>query len=200
MKSYSEFPSRWKLFMRVLVYALLLFLLPHAASARSEAQRQLLDQFTSTGFESLNRFCDLPKTCMRIAPDRTSHRRQNVGADHRLVDIYEQTYLDTGLTLKYEFPVSKVKVGGAASSIDSSEDKGPRFRRVLVASPIWEGWQGVRVGATRAYVEAKFGQEMQRIDLFDCSIYFGSTSNYKATFCYYDDKILTIEWNWVGND
>ena len=102
--------------MKILCFALLLVLLPFSASARDETQRQLLDQFASAGFESLNRFCDLPKTCMRIAPDRTSHRRQNVGADHRLVDIYEQTYLDTGLTLKYEFPVSKVKVGGAASS------------------------------------------------------------------------------------
>ena len=127
MKSYSEFPSRWKLFMRVLVYALLLLLLPHAASARSEAQRQLLDQFTSTGFESLNRFCDLPKTCMGIAPKKTAHRRQDVGADHHLVDIYEQSYL-VGLTLEYSFPVSKVKVGGAASSIDSSENKEPRFQ------------------------------------------------------------------------
>ena len=185
--------------MRAPVYALLLLLLPHAASARSEAQRQLLDQFTSTGFESLNRFCDLPKTCMGIAPKKTAHRRQDVGADHHLVDIYEQSYI-VGLTLEYSFPVSKVKVGGAASGSDSSEDKEPRFRRVLVASPIWEGWQGVRVGATRAYVEAKFGPEMQRIDQFDCSIYHGSTSRYEVTFCYYDEKILTIEWNWLGHD
>jgi len=186
--------------MRICCLAFVLMLLPFSASARSETRQQSTEQFVGTGFESLNRFCDLPKTCMGIAPDKTSHSRHDVGADHHLVDTYEQTYVSTGLVLKYSFPVGKVKAGASASNLDSSEHGAPRFRRVLVASRIWEGWQGVRVGATRAYVEGLLGPEDKKSDGLGCSVYFGSTSLYETTICYDEEKVLTIQWDWLGND
>ena len=179
-----------------LVFILLSFSL--SAFAGNEAQQQFKKQFVGTGFESLNRFCDLPKTCMGIAPDKTSHRRLEVGGDHHLVDIYIQTYVYTGLVLNYSIPVSKVKVGKSASNLDSSSESVPRFRQILVASRIWEGWQGVRVGAARADVEGLMGPEDKKGEEYGCSVYFGSGSFYQAIICYDEEKVHTIQWEWWG--
>lgn len=188
------------LIMKIFQFAVLLVLIPLSASARNEAQQQFRNQFVGAGFESLNRFCDLPKTCMGIAPDKTSHRRVEVGDDHHLVDIYNQTYVYAGLVLNYSIPVSKVKVGRSASNLDSPSVSVPRFRQILVASRIWEGWQGVRVGAARADVEGLMGPEDKKGEEYGCGVYFGSGSFYQAIICYDEEKVHTIQWEWWGND
>lgn len=180
--------------------ALFLFMFSFSAFSRTDEQLRFRNQFVGSGFESLSRFCDLPKTCMGIAPDKTSHRRSEVGEDHHPVDIYDQTYVYTGLVLNYSIPVGKVKVGKAASSVASSSESLPRFRRILVATRIWEGWHGVRVGAARADVEALMGPADKEGESYGCSVYFGTGSFYQATICYDDEKVHTINWEWWGND
>lgn len=157
----------------------LLFALGSPTSAHADSGEQIAraHRFVEDGLQGTLAACDLPRTCGRHKPLRTSDESResanDLGADQRRL-------LFDGMEIELLLP------GAAASSP-------PFVLELTVTTAKWPLAQGLQIGSRRGDVERLLGDHDGSDDA--CVTYADADTQNDAMLCYAGDRLVAVKWS-----
>lgn len=151
--------------------------------------------FAKNGPATTLSICQLPETCNNLSPSEKRKTIQETSND-TLIEKRELHFQGLKVELIYVLGDSTLPAKQQSRQTIYEE---PFITSLIVTSPDWPIWNGLKVGSSRSSVEGALGKTGTGA-ADECVTYANEDSQDEAIICYEAKKVVSIEWRpwWDG--